>query len=677
MRLFSVRFSGLLFWLLVSGFFVVLADSADIVTNLPDAASQVTVTARGYETPLSETPGSISIIDSRMFKAGSGAGLSDFAYYFPGINSASDGAWGSELSVRGLSRESVIMMVDGCRVNTATALGARFGLVAVRDIGRVEILKGPVSSLYGSGSVGGVVSVVTRRPEFSERPAESKEFFAGAGSNPQGFEGYANWQFSDRKHYIYLSQSYRDYASYEDGSGEEVENSQYSDAQSSVRAGYRLMPGHRIEANFQYFRGWDIGIPGSGTAPLPASADVTYPDSDRALGSLVYSAEPRGKALKESRLNAYYQYIKRRVIIDGFPAQSPVEEVTPGADHDTFGVRWFNRFVYAGHTIAGGVDAWRRTYDGFRTKKLRSGAVKKDEPLPDAVYDSAGIFAEDDFPVGRRISVNMGARADQIVVDNQPTPRIEEDLERDVSWNGHIGATLKMTDKLSMKALAARSYRAASPDERFQFLELGGGAIKLGNPELDPEVSTFVESGLQWFGSDRYISLTFFGNYLDDLISERMDEPGVIRNANVSEARIEGVEFSSKFLFARGIEASGNLTYIEGRDTVRDEYLPGVPPLNGYVSVRKSIEGAPWLQLQTEFAAEQGKTPDGVAETGSWMVFNLGIGWQWTVAENQRHLFFGVDNLLDADYRDYMATYRGNFYEEPGRSFNVGYEATF
>ncbi len=668
---------GLLSCLIVSGYSVANGEMTDGKTNTLSNAPDVTVTARGYPAPLSKTPGSISVIDRRMFKGGSEPGVSDFSYYVSGVNSVSDGSWGSEFSVRGLSRESVIMMVDGCRVNTSTALGARFGMVAVRDIDRVEVLKGPSSSLYGSGSLGGVVSVLTKKPEFSALPKSSKEVFVGAGSNPEGFEGYANWQFSDNTHYIFLSQSYRDYAAYEDGSGDEVGNSQYTDAQSSVKAGYRPGAGHRVEANLQYFQGWEIGIPGSGTAPLPERADVTYPSADRLLASLIYSAEPSGKRLKESTLNAYYQYIKRRVRIDGFPSDSPVEKVSPGADHDTYGLRWFNRLVYAGHTVAGGVDVWRRTYDGSRTKKLRNGGLKRDEPLPDAVYDSAGVFAEDNFSFSHRLTFNFGARLDHIGVDNESTPRIDEDVETDISWNGHFGAAFRMTDKLSIKALTARSYRAASLDERFQFLELGGGAVKLGNPALDPEVSAFVETGLEWSGANSLFALTVFGNYLDDLISERMDEPGIIRNANVSEARIEGAEFSSKLVIVPGLETSGNLTFIEGRDTVRDEYLPGIPPVNGYVSVKKTIKQGGWVELQSEFAADQDQTPEGVAEADAWMVLNLDAGWRWSAGKRDCRLFLGVENVFDADYRDYMATYRGNLYKEPGRSFNIGYEAVF
>jgi outer membrane receptor protein involved in Fe transport len=308
---------------------------------------------------------------------------------------------------------------------------------------------------------------------------------------------------------------------------------------------------------------------------------------------------------------------------------------------------------------------------------LRSGAVREDEPLPDAIYDSAGFFAEDNFSAGPKASVNLGFRGDAIIVENDENPRIEADTEQDLSYNGHIGGTYEVTDALSAKGLVARSYRAASLDERFQFLQLGGGIVKLGNPELDPEHSTFVELGLEWGAPEAFVSVSAFGNYLEDLISGRRIDETTIRNENVSQARIEGIELASTFLLADDLEAKGNFTYMEGRDTARDEYLPGIPPFNGFVSVKKGRGIGPWAELQGEFAAEQNKTPEGVRDAGGWMIFNLDAGWRWTTDRAEHTVFVGMQNIFDADYRDYLATHRGNVYDEPGRSVSLGYKAAF
>jgi hemoglobin/transferrin/lactoferrin receptor protein len=78
--------------------------------------------------------------------------------------------WGSEVNIRGSSRANVVFLVDEIRLNTATDIGAQFGTVDPASVERVEILKCPISSLYGSGTMGGVVNVITRNGRFSHDP---------------------------------------------------------------------------------------------------------------------------------------------------------------------------------------------------------------------------------------------------------------------------------------------------------------------------------------------------------------------------------------------------------------------------------------------------------------------------------------------------------------------------
>lgn len=56
-----------------------------------------------------------------------------------------------------------MVLIDGMRINTATEINARLGFINPMDVERVEVLKGPVSSLYGSGSTGGVINVITKK----------------------------------------------------------------------------------------------------------------------------------------------------------------------------------------------------------------------------------------------------------------------------------------------------------------------------------------------------------------------------------------------------------------------------------------------------------------------------------------------------------------------------------
>ena len=113
------------------------------------------------------------MIERRDIAERQAVAIPDLMNEVPGAARNADGPWASDVIIRGLGRESVVFLIDGARVNTATDLGGRFGLIDPMEVERIEILKGPVSSLYGSGSIGGVVSVVTRGGRFTPSPATS------------------------------------------------------------------------------------------------------------------------------------------------------------------------------------------------------------------------------------------------------------------------------------------------------------------------------------------------------------------------------------------------------------------------------------------------------------------------------------------------------------------------
>ena len=87
--------------------------------------------------------------------------ISDALRNEPGLALMRDGIWSTSLNIRGLSRQNVVTLVDGGRIETATNVAAGMSLIDLDDIERIEVIKGGASSLYGTGATGGVVSIQT------------------------------------------------------------------------------------------------------------------------------------------------------------------------------------------------------------------------------------------------------------------------------------------------------------------------------------------------------------------------------------------------------------------------------------------------------------------------------------------------------------------------------------
>jgi vitamin B12 transporter len=142
------------------------------VAAIPAAADDsgvqtVVVTATRTSQPLERTGESVSVITGDELQNQQIVALSDALAETPGltVNRAGEIGQPTSISIRGAETGQTLVLVDGIRINdpSATDEGAVLGDVLVNNIDRVEILRGPQSTLYGSDAIGGVVNIITRR----------------------------------------------------------------------------------------------------------------------------------------------------------------------------------------------------------------------------------------------------------------------------------------------------------------------------------------------------------------------------------------------------------------------------------------------------------------------------------------------------------------------------------
>ncbi|MFN0045368.1 MAG: TonB-dependent receptor plug domain-containing protein [Sphingorhabdus sp.] len=133
-----------------------------------DANEDIVVTASGFEQPRSETGQAISVLDNARLEELQANSIIDALRTLPGVAIATRGPVGSQSSVflRGGNSSQTLVLIDGVRINDPSSPNAAFdfGALLTGNVGRVEVLRGPNSIIWGSQAIGGVVNVQSLSP---------------------------------------------------------------------------------------------------------------------------------------------------------------------------------------------------------------------------------------------------------------------------------------------------------------------------------------------------------------------------------------------------------------------------------------------------------------------------------------------------------------------------------
>ncbi|MEO8557595.1 MAG: TonB-dependent receptor [Rhodospirillales bacterium] len=132
-------------------------------TVLPDTI----VTATREETPIDQVPNAVTVIDRPTIEQRQYRSLSDILNDVPGLSVTTNGGFGkgSSVFIRGANANGTLVLIDGLRANDPSASGSTFNFshLLAETIDRVEVVRGPLSTLYGADAYGGVINVITRK----------------------------------------------------------------------------------------------------------------------------------------------------------------------------------------------------------------------------------------------------------------------------------------------------------------------------------------------------------------------------------------------------------------------------------------------------------------------------------------------------------------------------------
>jgi len=610
--------------------------------------------------------------------------LGDALANIAGVNVARDGAWGSMINVRGLSKQNLVYLIDGARIETSTNIAGGLSLFNLDDIERAEVIKGGLSSLYGSGATGGVINIITKKSRYSESLYLKGTISTGYNSVNKGTSSSLEFFSGAKKWKSKFALSYRHASDIRIPEGY-LQNSGFKDFSYTGSLGFRPFKKINIETEFQHYKATDVGIPGG--AAFPPSATASYPEASRELFNIKINWQKPLPFLYNINIRYYSQFIRRIVKI--VPAEG--KSINPSSDHRTNGLSFEVQTSFGNNFLTFGSEAWRRTYNGIRIKKIEKPKQIElaDKPLPNSEFAALGFFLNDNYQFSQRLELNFGGRYDLIRVKNEatsnplykkvdgktvpstpiPSASYSANTIYNYSWSGNLNLLYSLNKIYKLNVSLARTFRSPSLEERYQYIDLGN-MVYLGNPDLQPEQSYSVNVGLRRYENHLSFELNAFANYFRDLVTDAaIVKDSLYKKENVGKARYYGFDAEMQYRFGN-ILLSANAGYVNAYDVQKDEPLPQIPPLNGKLSLNVPIKGYGNLSFQGIFFADQNNVPPTENRTGGYAVYNLYfVSRLFDFFPTKLKFHFGIENIFNRRYRNHLSTYRGIQLTEPGRNF--------
>ncbi|ATE61080.1 TonB-dependent receptor plug domain-containing protein [Thauera sinica] len=647
------------------------ADAAEADEAAATVLAEQFVTAKGYAADALETPQAVEVVRTPEAAA---TVVGDLLRGRPGLAVHADGAWGQNPVLRGLKKESVVVMVDGLRVNSAQPQGAIASFADLGLLDRVEVVKGPGSVLYGSGALGGVVNLMTPDARFSATSRTGGRIGLAASSVDRGLAGAVLLTHSDPGHALVLGIAGREVGDYRSPDGREA-NTGYESDSLLAKYRHRLSDDVSLRLNLQRHTDHDVWYPGSARsgAGIPAPlgvATIHSPEQRRELYELGIDA-----ALGPGQLAAevYHQEVFRQ--IRAYASRLGRDYVRNDVTFSTDGAR-AKYLLPLGETqmLTVGAETWRMTGDPARYIDNNAPFFnnnQRNDPFVDGRIESSGLFVQDEIALGAT-RVVAGARYDRVTGDAKrkgagPAAQTSglDNADGNLSWS--LGAIHPLTAATSVYASVGRAYRAADMRERFEDSARGDGYYHVGNPQLAPEVSTSFEVGLK--GRERALSyqLAAFHTRVDDYIAGRITgarHPGtglpLKRTENLDHVTIYGVEGGASVPLAAWVVDAG-FTWLRGTNHQDDEPLYQMPAPELTLGIGQPAERGFYWRAQLRAVAAQNriakKFSNGTEDrTPGFVTADGEFGWHFGAlgAFDAATLGVKLTNLADKRYHEHL-----------------------
>jgi iron complex outermembrane receptor protein len=594
-----------------------LAFAADKLASLEEIVVTATRTEKEQET----APGSVSVVTKEDTEKRNVKTVDEALNTVSGVFDRRGKGLAdtmTSITLRGIpSQQRTLILMDGIALNDSYSGGVRFGGMAVEDVERIEVVKGPFSSLYGGYAMGGVVNIITKMPE--KREFTLKTGYGSSWDRGDALDDFRKFYLSygDRlkdKLSLFLSYGYKatngyptdfnvqssqptagitgwSYTTNNQGQtryliGNKGDNRWWDD-NVTLKAEYDFSKTSKINLSFMrtsyeynydtphtYLKnaggneGWTYGTVRESSFTTGSGGRVQN------LYNLSYETELSPLKVKLSlglvdQENSWYVTPGTTSATTRFWGPGKVSEI-PSKSYNAdiqFMIPLFEShiFTFGGSFRHGWAD----------TKEHNLTNWKGEDSKTTLAYQSKGkdrtyaLFLQDEILILDNLTAYIGFRyewwetyagyANQVGTAGYPQNYDSRDSS---AFSPKAAIIYKPFEKTTLRTSAGKAFRPPTINELYRTWTPSTGITYAGNPDLKPETTTSwdigVEQGL-WRGAK--VKAAYYENYLEDLIYRKSITSTYQELINAGEAKGRGIEVEAEQRFDFGLRLFANVTY--------------------------------------------------------------------------------------------------------------------
>ncbi|POU72523.1 TonB-dependent receptor [Leclercia sp. LSNIH6] len=631
---------------------------------------ELVVTATGFSQERREAPATISVVNEKELNTRSNQNVTEALREMPGLlvgNGHGSLATG-DVQMRGMDSTYTSYMVNGIKQATRESrpYGHHIGTEAafmppLAAIERIEVIRGPMSSLYGSDAIGGVVNVITKKAYNLEKwtgVLEDNYFLQEKSEygNTNQTNAFVMGPVIPGKLGVSVAADYLDRRDDDSVNDERFVKHQSGNLDATIA----LSP---TETQL-----WDLNAT-KGNQEKTHNDKQWYWGFDRDAASLSQHAW-YGDILEVKNFVSY-EKAKTEYRVPGMASQFITQK--------NYEANSANTFTLGDHKLTLGINFTRNELDDeFGIKDKEAPGVT---PVSEISRNGWAVFAEDAWMIVPDFTLTTSARLDHdSYFGYHVTPKIYGNWTLDENWalKGGVSAGYKKPDLRQNNAGFTSVYGA------YPYSEIG-----IGNDDLKPEESVNTELGVYWQQDALALDATVFYTKFKDKISDRVIctasasqqcryngyvADSVFQYFNVSDAEIYGVELNGDWQVTSSLRANANYTWTHSEQQ-SGEYkgyaLSDFPESMANVSLTWNAlnDLALWSK-----ASWRSTSPDigNSSETEAYALVDLGARYH---LNKNVTLMTGIYNLFDAN-PVYRTSYNQSSMLE-GRRYNFGARIEF